>query len=80
MHPTLIRQLAADRIRERHAKAGDERRARQARQARLVRRRAPAERPRLPITLVLPRRAPIGQLAIPDPVAQNGPFRVPQKD
>ena len=45
MHPAIMRQLAADRIREVHAKAEDERRARQARRAR---RHAPSTRPRLP--------------------------------
>ena len=42
MHPVIMRQLAADRIREMHAKAEDERLARRAR------RRAPSARPRLP--------------------------------
>ena len=45
MHPVIMRQLAADRIRELHAKAENERLARQARRAR---RRAPSTRPRLP--------------------------------
>ncbi len=45
MHPVIIRQLAADHIRELHAKAEDERLARQARRAR---RRAPSTRPRIP--------------------------------
>ena len=45
MHPVIIQQLAADRIKEMHAKAEDERLARQARRAR---RRAPSTRPRLP--------------------------------
>ncbi len=45
MHPAIIRQLAADHIREIHAEAEDDRRARQARRAR---RRAPSTRPRLP--------------------------------
>ncbi len=45
MHPVIMRQLVADRIREIHAKAEDERLARQARR---VRRRAPSMRPRLP--------------------------------
>ena len=44
MHPVIMRQLAADHIREIHAKAEDERLARQARRAR---RRAPSTRPRL---------------------------------
>jgi hypothetical protein len=47
MHPDIMRQLAADRIREVHAKADDERRARQARRAR---RRTPSTRPRPPVT------------------------------
>ena len=34
MHPVIIRQLAADHIREIHAKAADERLARQARRGR----------------------------------------------
>ena len=45
MHPVIMRQLAADHIREIHAKAEDERLARQARRAR---RRAPSTRPGLP--------------------------------
>ena len=45
MHPDIMRQLAAEHIREIHAKAEDERLARQARRAR---RRAPSMRPRLP--------------------------------
>ena len=45
MHPVIMRQLAADHIREIHAKAEDERRARQARRAR---RRAPSTPLRLP--------------------------------
>ena len=45
MHPVIMRQLAADHIREKHAKAEDERLARQARRAR---RRAPSTRPGLP--------------------------------
>ncbi len=43
MHPVIMRQLAADHIREIHAKAEDERLARQARRAR---RRAPSTRPK----------------------------------
>ena len=45
MHPVIVRQLAADHIREIHAKAEDERLVRQARRAR---RRAPSMRLRLP--------------------------------
>ena len=45
MHPAIMRQLAADSIREAHARAEDEHRARQARRAR---RRAPSTRPRPP--------------------------------
>ena len=45
MHPVIMRQLAADRIGELHAKAENERLARQARRAR---RRAPSTRPGLP--------------------------------
>jgi hypothetical protein len=45
MHPVIMRQLAADRIREMHTKAEDERLARQARRAW---RRSPSTRPRLP--------------------------------
>ena len=44
MHPTIMRQLAAEHIREMHARADDERRAHQARR---TRRRAPSARPRL---------------------------------
>ena len=43
MHPVIMRQLAADHIRARYAKAEDERLNRQARRAR---RRAPSARPR----------------------------------
>ncbi len=43
MHTVIVRQLAADHIRELHAKAEDERLARQARRAR---RRATSTRPR----------------------------------
>jgi hypothetical protein len=50
MHPAITRQLAADHIREMHAKAEDERLARQARRAR---RRAPSTRPRLPASGML---------------------------
>ena len=45
MHPVIMRQLAADHIREIHAKTENERLARQARRAR---RRAPSTRPGLP--------------------------------
>jgi hypothetical protein len=45
MHQVIMRQLVADRIREVHAKAEEERLARQARRAR---RHAPSARPRLP--------------------------------
>ena len=45
MHPAIMQQLADDHIRAMHAKAEDERLARQARQAR---RRAPSTRLRLP--------------------------------
>ena len=34
MHPVIIRQLAADHIREMHVRAADERQARRARRAR----------------------------------------------
>jgi hypothetical protein len=50
MHPTLIRQLAADRIRGIHAKAADQRRARQ---GRLARRHVPSTPPRLPASATL---------------------------
>ena len=43
MHPAIMQQLADDHSREIHAKAADERRARQAR------RRAPSTRLRLPV-------------------------------
>jgi hypothetical protein len=45
MHPAVIRQLAADHIREMHLDAENERRARQARRARL---HAPSTRPKPP--------------------------------
>jgi hypothetical protein len=48
MHPAIMRQFAAEHIREKHARAEDERRARQARQERRARRRALSTRPRLP--------------------------------
>jgi hypothetical protein len=51
MRPVIMRQFAAEHIREIHAKAEDEGQARQARQARQVRRarrRTPSTRPRLP--------------------------------
>ena len=48
MHPAIMRQFAAEHIREIHAKAENERLARQARQARRARRRAPSARPSLP--------------------------------
>jgi hypothetical protein len=47
MHPVIMRQVAADHISEMHAKAQDERLARQAYRAR---RRAPSARLRLPAT------------------------------
>ena len=66
MHPVMIRQLAADRISELHAKAENERLARQsrlARQARRARRRAQYTRPRLPA---------IGTLSYDDPRLDAG--------
>ena len=65
MHPVIMRQLAADHIREIHAKAEDERRARQARRAR---RRAPSARLRPPAS---------GTLSYDDPRldAGQGPAR-----
>ena len=45
MHPVIMRQFAAEHIKEIHAKAEDEGQARQARRAR---RRTPSTRPRLP--------------------------------
>ena len=53
MHPVIMRQLAADRIGEMHAKAENERRTRQARRAR---RRAPSTRPR-PVIRARPHEA-----------------------
>ena len=47
MHPVIMRQLAADHIKEMHAKAEDERLARQARRAR---RRAASKPPGLPVS------------------------------
>ena len=61
MHPIITRQLAADHIRELHAKAEDERLARQARRAR---RRAPSTRPGLPAS---------GTLSYDDPRLDAGP-------
>jgi hypothetical protein len=57
MHPVIMRQLAADHIREMHAKAEDERRARQAR------RRAPSMRLGLPAS---------GSLSYDDPRLDPG--------
>ena len=47
MHPAIVRQLAADHIAERHAKAEDERLTRQARRAGRTWRRVPSMRLRL---------------------------------
>ena len=47
MHPAIMRQLAADHIAERHAKAEDERLTRRARRACRAGRRAPSMRLRL---------------------------------
>jgi len=44
VHPAIMRQLAADHIAERHAKAEDERLTRQARRARRAWRRVPSMR------------------------------------
>ena len=60
MHPVIIRHLAADHIREIHAKAEDERLARQARRAR---RRAPSTQPGPP---------PSGTLSYDDPRLDTG--------
>ena len=48
MHPVIMRHFAAERIREMHARAENERQARQTRQASRARRRAPSTRLRLP--------------------------------
>jgi hypothetical protein len=48
MHPVIIRQLAADHIRDMHAEAANDRLAHRARRARRARRRAPSARPKLP--------------------------------
>jgi hypothetical protein len=48
MHPVIMRQFAAEHIREIHAKAEDEGQVRQARQGRRARRRAPSTKLRLP--------------------------------
>jgi hypothetical protein len=61
MHPAIMRQLAAGRIREMHAEAEDERRARQARHAR---RRASSTGPRRPAS---------GTLSYDDPRLDAGP-------
>jgi hypothetical protein len=63
MHPAIMRQFAAEHIREIHAKAEDERLARQARQGRRARRRAPSTRPRLPAS---------GTLSYDDPRVDAG--------
>jgi hypothetical protein len=60
MHPAITRQLAADHIRDLHAKAEDKRRARQARQ---VRRHAPSTRAGLPAS---------GTLSYDDPCLDAG--------
>jgi hypothetical protein len=75
MHPVIIGQLAADHIREIHAKAEDERRGRRARRTR--RPRPPFTRPGLP-TSDDPRRAAgqrptwPGQLSAPPPLVMAG--------
>jgi hypothetical protein len=67
MHPVLMRQLAADHIREMHAKAKDECLGRQARRAR---HRPPSPQPRPPANGTLsyddPRLAQDWQLAMPE--------------
>jgi len=60
MHPAIMRQLAADHIRDIRAEAEDGRRARQARRAR---RRAPSTRLRLPAS---------GTLSYDDPRLDEG--------
>ena len=81
MHPAIMRQLAADHIRDIHAEAENERRARRARRAR---RRAPSTRLRLPASGTLSyddprldegrRRAITGQpSAAPPPVMVGSP-------
>jgi hypothetical protein len=67
MHPVIMRQLAADHIRELHAKALDERLARQAHRAR---RRAPSTRPGLPAS---------GTLSYDDPRLDPGQRPAPHK-
>jgi hypothetical protein len=63
MHPVIMRQFAAEHIREIHAKAEDEGQARQARQARRARRRAQSTGPRLPAS---------GTLSYDDPRLEAG--------
>ena len=81
MHPAIIRQLAADRIREMHTEAEGKRQARQAHRAR---RHALSMRPRLPASGTLsyddPRLDPGQQPAItqqpsapPVPVMADSP-------
>lgn len=61
MHPLIMRQLATEHIKEIHAKAEGERRARQARRAR---RRAPSARPGPAVS---------GTLSYDDPRLDTGP-------
>jgi len=67
MHPVIMRQLAADRIGEMHAKAEDERMAREARRAR---RRAASKSPGLPVS---------GTLSYDDPRLDAGQRAAPHE-
>jgi hypothetical protein len=69
VHPVIMRQLAADRISEIHAKAEDERLTRQARRARRTWRHAPSMRLRLRLGRTLgydDTRLDAGQRSVPD--------------
>jgi hypothetical protein len=71
MHPVIIRQLAADHIREIYTKAEDEHRARRARQA--WRPRPPFTRPSLP-TSDDPRRAAGQRPTLPEQLSAPSPL------
>jgi hypothetical protein len=78
MHPAIMRQLAADHIRQIHAAADDQRRRRQARR---TRRRAPSTRLRRPAggpqpdMTEQPSAAPLPVMAGPPPDIRDATAR-----